>query len=442
MVSGPFRHLPGSSRVREWPVWTLRRGLIAFIVSVTAVYLSAIGVAAANVSLHLGNLALFAALLACSTVTVELTRRSGENAGVIKDVYGVWELPAAILLPPLYALLAPILRIVLAQWRIRQIPVHRRALTAAAIGLSYGVVSVLFHALMPGIHTLATRSGGQVALWVLAVALAAIVQWLVNYSLVITAIKGADPTVSIRTTLLGRETLENDIAELSVGVLVTIGVAISWIALVFAVPLVTLLQRSSRHKQLVTASRIDSKTGLLNPGTWEREAASEVARAIRTHTPLAVVLIDVDHFKVVNDTYGHVAGDAALKFIAETFRSFLRDYDLVGRFGGEEFVLLLPQTTPAAAYRIAQRMREHIAGMPILASDDPEAAPLQLTVSIGVAALGEQGGQLTDLLAAADTALYRAKAAGRDQVWMITETATIGASGQATPPGPQQLGDG
>ncbi|MBO0775351.1 MAG: GGDEF domain-containing protein [Actinobacteria bacterium] len=442
MVSGPFTYLPGSSRVREWPVWALRRWLIAFIASVTAVYLCAIGAAAANVSLHLGDLALFAALLACSAVTVELTRRSGENAGVIKDVYGVWELPAAILLPPLYALLAPVLRIVLAQWRIRQIPIHRRALTAAAIGLSYGVVSLLFHTLVPSIGTLLNRPGGDVALWVLAVAAAAAVQWLVNYSLVITAIKGADPTVSIRTTLLGRETLENDIAELSVGVLVTISVAISWIALAFAVPLVTLLQRSSRHKQLVTASRLDSKTGLLNAGTWEREAASEVARAIRTHTPLAVALIDADHFKVVNDTYGHVAGDAALKSIAQTLRTFLRDYDLVGRFGGEEFVLLLPQTTPAAAYRIAQRLREHISATPIPAGDDPEVPPLRLTVSIGVAALSEQGGQVTDLLAAADTALYRAKAAGRDQVWMLTDTATIGASGRAAPSGPQQLGDG
>ena len=93
-----------------------------------------------------------------------------------------------------------------------------------------------------------------------------------------------------------------------------------------------LLQRSFRHAQLVNASRIDSKTGLLNAATWEREAAAEVARAVRTRTPLALALVDIDHFKGVNDTFGHLTGDRALKAIARTFRIFLRDYDLIGRF--------------------------------------------------------------------------------------------------------------
>lgn len=429
MGAGPFPSQLARFRPRVWPVWSLRPGLVAFICTVTALYLVAVAAAAAAFSLHPGNLLLFGALLACSALTVELTRRAGENAGLIKDVYGVWELPAAILLPPLYALLAPIFRIALTQWRIRQIPVYRRVLTCAAIGLSYGAASVLFHALEPGPTGLLSRPPSQVTGWALAVALAAVVQWAVNTTLVVTAIKGSDPTVSIRGMLLSREPLENDLAELSVGVLVTIGVACSWVSLAFAVPLVTLLQRSSRHKQLVNASRIDSKTGLLNAGTWEREAASEVARAIRTRTPLAVALVDIDHFKLVNDKHGHIAGDAALRAIARTFQTFLREYDLAGRFGGEEFVLLLPQTTAAAAYRIAQRMREYIAATPILASGDPEAEPLRLTVSIGVATLGAQAGQVTDLLAAADTALYRAKAAGRDQVWMLTDTATVSSPG-------------
>ena len=433
MGPGPFTALPGSSRLRAWPVWSLRPGVLAFTAVLTTLYAAAVAGAAVAVTLHLSDLLLFAALLACSSITVELTRRSGENAGLIKDVYGVWELPVALLLPPLFALLAPIYRIALTQWRIRRIPVYRRVVTASAIGLSYGLVSVLFHALVPGDGTLLTRPPGHAAVWVLAVAAAAVLQWAVNMALIVPPVKGTNPTLKIRQMVLGREKLENDVAELSVAVLVTVSVATSWLALAFAVPLVTLLQRSSRHKQLVNASRVDSKTGLLNPGTWEREAASEVARAIRTRTPLAVALIDVDHFKLVNDTHGHMAGDVALKAIAETFRTFLREYDLAGRFGGEEFVLLLPQTTPTAAYRIAQRMRQHIAATPIFASDAPDAKPVRLTVSIGVAALGESGGQVTDLLAAADTALYRAKAAGRDQVWMVTDTATVGASGRVSP---------
>ena len=183
----------------------------------------------------------------------------------------------------------------------------------------------------------------------------------------------------------------------------------------------------------MNASRIDSKTGLLNAGTWEREAASEVARAVRTRTPLALVLIDIDHFKLVNDLHGHLAGDKALRAIARTFQIHLRDYDLAGRFGGEEFALLLPQTSAPDARQIAERVRKHIEAMPISVDDDPATEPLQVTVSIGVAALGVSwerttGSQFTDLLAGADRALYRAKHAGRNQVWMVTDSATVGAT--------------
>ena len=113
------------------------------------------------------------------------------------------------------------------------------------------------------------------------------------------------------------------------------------------------------------------------------------------------------------------------------FRIFLRDYDLAGRFGGEEFAVLLPQTSPADARQIAERMRAHIADTPISISDDPAAPPVRLTVSMGVAALGRTwerttGSQLTDLLAGADRALYQAKNAGRNHVVMVTDTATVG----------------
>ena len=266
--------------------------------------------------------------------------------------------------------------------------------------------------------------------WILAVAAAAVLQWAVNTALLLPAIKGSDPAASVRELLLAPERVHNDVAEICVAVLVTFGIAFTPLTIVFALPFVTLLQRSFRHAQLLNASRIDSKTGLLNAGTWEREAASEVARAVRTRTPLALMLIDIDHFKAVNDAHGHLAGDKALRAISRTFKIFLRDYDLAGRFGGEEFALLLPHTGEADAHRIAERMRAHIADMPIAAGDDPEAEPIRVTVSIGVAALGTTwdratGSQLTDLLAAADTALYRAKSTGRDRVCMVTDTELV-----------------
>jgi diguanylate cyclase (GGDEF)-like protein len=422
---------------RAWPLWELPRRLAVFIIATTAVYAAALGLASRAAGVSVRDVVLFAALLLCIATTVELTKRAGENAGVTKDVYAVWELPIAILLPPVFALAAPLIRIGLTQYRIRRVPVHRRVFTASAVGLSYGLASVGFHAIgyLPagpgGLIAPLRFSELQVAGWVLAVAAAGLVQWAANLALVLPVIRMADPGQRLRDMIFDRERVRNDVVELSVAVLVTLGVAVSLITIVFALPFVTLLQRSVRHAQLLNASRIDSKTGLLNAGTWEREAASEVARAVRTRTPLALVLIDVDHFKMVNDLHGHLAGDKALQAMAHAFRIFLREYDLVGRFGGEEFAVLLPHTGAADARQIAERMRLHIAQMRISISDEPGAEPVEVTVSMGVAALGSTwerttGSQLTDLLAGADRALYQAKSAGRNHVVVVTDTEIVG----------------
>jgi diguanylate cyclase (GGDEF)-like protein len=446
MRFGVCKRMHVAARIfRAWPVWALPRGLAIFIVVLTAVYTAALGVTATMADVHPWDLFVFAALLLCIATTVELTKRAGENAGVIKDVWGVWELPIAILLPPVFALVAPLIQVTLAQYRIRRIPLHRRVFSAAAVGLSYGLASVAFHAvgplvLGPGVLVDPGRySHAQVAGWLLAVAAAGVLQWAANLALVLPAIKSSDPSLRMRDMIFDRERVQNDVAELSVAVLVTFGVATSLVTIVFALPFVTLLQRSLRHAQLLDASRMDSKTGLLNAGTWEREAASEVARAVRTRSPLALILIDVDHFKMVNDLHGHLAGDKALRAIAHVFRIFLRDYDLAGRFGGEEFAVLLPQTSAADARHIAERVRLHIAETPIKISDDPAAAAVQITVSMGVAALGQTwerttGSQLTDLLAGADRALYQAKNAGRNHVVMVTDTETVGTGTETVRP--------
>lgn len=417
---------------RAWPLWELPRWLVSYIVAVVATYLVVLAVVSQFYALSPRQIVVLGALLLCGAATVELTKRSGENAGLIKDIYGVWELPIAILLPLVYAMLVPVIRLGLTQWRVRRIPLHRRVFTAAIIGLSYAASGALFHALTrTGFESVVSPLQHPTA-WVFSLAAAALMQWAVNSALLLPALKGSDPGVRTRDLLLARERVHNDVAELCVAVLVTLGIAVSPFTIVFALPFVTLLQRSVRHAQLMAASRVDSKTGLLNAGTWEREAASEVARAVRTRTPLALVLIDVDRFKLVNDLHGHLVGDKALRAIARTFKIFLRDYDLAGRFGGEEFALLLPQTSAADARQIAERVRVHIEEMPISITDEPGAETLQVTVSIGVAALGTTwerttGSQLTDLLAGADRALYQAKNAGRNHVWMFTDTETVGA---------------
>ncbi len=339
--------------VRSWPVWELRRWLVAYIVFITLLDAVAIGLSAPMTAWRLPQLGLFGLLLAGSLATVERTRRAGENAGVIKDVYGVWELPIAILLPPVYALIAPIPRFAMMQWRGVSIPLYRRVFSAAAIGLAYGAASLAFHAFDQAVISGVHGSVSHATVLALAMGACGVLQWAVNNCLV--------------------------------------------------------------------DSRFDAKTGLLNAGTWEREANAEVARANRTRSSLAVALIDVDNFKAINDTHGHLAGDKALGALSRTIKIFLREYDLVGRFGGEEFSLLLPQTGEEDARRVAERMRSHIAEMPFNVGDKADSETIRLTVSIGVAALGHTGSQLTELLATADAALYRAKHAGRNQVWVTTD---------------------
>jgi diguanylate cyclase (GGDEF)-like protein len=420
----PVRYLRNG--VRGWQIWSLPGRLRAFVLAVIGADVAMIAVCAATFRPYAGNLWLFAGLLACGAATVELTRRASEPAGVTKDVYAVWELPVIILLPPLYALVMPAVRLALTQWRVRKAPVHRRVFTAAAIGLAYGCASAVYHGIVPADWPPRGYLWSHAAMWLLAAAACAVTQWAVNQALILSAVKATAPETRIRDAIFGREAVHNDVTELCVAVLVSIGLTVSWLTLIVALPLTTLLQRAFRHDQLLHQARADSKTGLLNAATWEREAAAEVARAVRTRSPLAVALLDLDRFKLINDTYGHLLGDQVLRDIASAMTEVLRDYDLAGRFGGEEFVMLLPQTRAVDAFRIAERVRAHIAKLPIYAEGDADRVPV--TVSIGVAALDAGARrELTELLAAADAALYRAKASGRDQVQMISTSRGLSA---------------
>jgi diguanylate cyclase (GGDEF)-like protein len=414
--------------IGDWPIWSLPRWLVGFVFVVIAAELTAIGFAAPAAIFSRRDLALFGLLLGCTAAAVEITRKAGEQRGLMKDVQGVWELPVAILLPPFYALVVPIAQAALFQWRVRQGLVHRRLFTAAAVGLSYGAASVTFHGLSGLIPSSPGGAFSRGTVWTALVLLSALIKSGLNKAMIIVPVKGANRSANIRTAFFGGEPLYNDAAEICIAILVTFGVAGNPLLALAALPVVTLLQRSLSHVQLVSESRNDSKTGLLNAATWERESAVEVARAVRTQSPLAIAMVDIDKFKAINDTYGHLVGDQVLKEIANTLNTLLRDYDLAGRFGGEEFSLLLPQTRAVDAFRIAERVRANIAGLSIIVPGATGGERVQVTVSIGVAALDSGSGrELSELVAAADAALYRAKAGGRDQVQMISTTRGLSA---------------
>jgi diguanylate cyclase (GGDEF)-like protein len=419
---GP-RALPGLARA------------LAFIV--TCLYLGWAVLAAAHFTFRAHGLLLFAALVGCAVMTAGLSRRSSHD-GAARDVYTVWELPVAIHLPLLYALVVPVVRLAATHRLSQEPPAYRQKLAAVAAGLGYGCAFWVFRAVLP-----AESHHREVLLrhaywWLLAAACGALAQWAVRRLLLVLVDWAADPAAGLRGARLGRDPLQDDATELCVAVLVALAVQVSPFALLVACPLGRLLQRSYRHAQLLYDARADAKTGLLNAAAWEAEATAEVNRAVRTGSPLAVALLDLDRFKLINDTYGHLTGDRVLKQIATSMTEVLRDYDLAGRFGGEEFAMLLPQTRAVDALRIAERVRAHIADLPVDAGE-AAAERVRVTVSIGVAALDAGSHrELADLLAAADAALYRAKASGRDQVQMISTSR--GLSAAQPPPGGGMFG--
>ncbi len=385
-------------------------------------YIATIIAAAALTRIHPADLQIFGVLLACTVVTIEMTRRAGETTGIIRDIYVIWDLPAAVLLPPLYVMLAVGVRTCLTQLRVRRTIVHRRAYSAAANGLACAIVSVMFHAAEPvlggapgagvGIHGL---------LWILLAAGCSIAGTFISDSLILAAVWGIDRQTPVKSELVGAEATVGNTTELCLGLLVTFAAAHSPLVALCALPLVIWQQRSVRHSQLATAARIDRKTGLLNDPTWRSEAAEQVARAAENETALAVGILDVDHFKRVNDTFGHLVGDNVLEAVAAATKAALREYDLVGRIGGEEFAFVLT-CTPRQAFEIAERVRQAIPGIAIPEVPDavPGPRPAGVTVSIGVAAARQVTWSLDEFLVQADRALYAAKGSGRDRVFIIT----------------------
>ncbi|MGZ8160653.1 MAG: GGDEF domain-containing protein [Methylobacter sp.] len=158
----------------------------------------------------------------------------------------------------------------------------------------------------------------------------------------------------------------------------------------------------------------DSLTGALNRRSLEQEAARLSARCTRTGDTLAVMMIDVDHFKSINDCYGHPAGDEVLKSLTELAHKSIRTDDYFARYGGEEFCILLPSTLEKDAWMLADRLRQTYAAMAI----DLGGEVLHSTISIGVSDSIHAGLEFTSLIAAADQAMYRAKQEGRNRVVM------------------------
>ena len=174
------------------------------------------------------------------------------------------------------------------------------------------------------------------------------------------------------------------------------------------------MEIESLQGDLVRSAHYDSLTGIYNRGTFFAECRRELSRCARGGPGFSLAVFDLDHFKLVNDRYGHPVGDRVLRAFAEVLRASLRKHDTVGRYGGEEFALLMPNTGKDTAARVAERVRREVEARGVTA----DGRRIEVTVSGGVAAYGADGEDWDTLLSAADTALYTAKDGGRNRIIM------------------------
>jgi diguanylate cyclase (GGDEF)-like protein/putative nucleotidyltransferase with HDIG domain len=321
----------------------------------------------------------------------------------------VFLIPAALILPPELLVLVAVVQMVPEwlkmryRWYLQTFNIFDYLLSAmAAWGI--GRVVLLEHA---GI------SNGALRLSIAGVA-ACLVFVAVNHTLLAVMLRLARGFSFRETGLFDAEYVATDL------VLAALGVAVyafwnsnPWLV-PFALTPLFLIHRSLSVPALQAEARVDPKTGLFNARHFAVALSEEIGRAQRFERPMSLIMADLDLLRDINNSYGHLAGDAVLKGIAEVFRAQLRHYDVPARFGGEEFSILLPETPPGQALEIAERIRRAVAQRTFDVETSSE--PIRATVSIGVAGYPKDGTDANELIHQADLAVYRAKLQGRNRV--------------------------
>ena len=254
--------------------------------------------------------------------------------------------------------------------------------------------------------------------WALAGVAASVVFVGMNHFLLATMLHFAQRTSLRRSELFSLDSLSTDLILAALGIaLATFWVRNPWLIAVAIAPLV-LIHRSLSVPALEEEARVDPKTGLFNARHFAGELREELARAVRFERPMSIIMADLDLLRDINNSYGHLAGDAVLKGIAEIFRKQLRDYDIPARFGGEEFAILLPETPPDQALEVAERIRRTVAAT--MYEVETSSEPIRATVSLGVAGFPKDGTDVNELIHQADLAVYRAKLQGRNRALLAS----------------------
>jgi diguanylate cyclase (GGDEF)-like protein len=416
--------------ITRWSLWALpRRALfVVALVDLLAAGSLVLGFAEGTTAqprpwpLILAVLAVAGIVSTEASLGVERMRRQSQETPNI-DLSSVWAFAAAALLPgPLAAVVVILIYgyMYLRLWRPDGIPLHRVLFNTATVVLAVQAAAPVVA--LGGGPTPFRSVAGLAALGAGVAAYAA-----VNMSLVVAVIvlNGPSPSLAAIRQLLGRgDDAVLEFATLSMGALTAGAVAEFGPAYaVLVLPPLIILHRAVLVRQLQEEARFDSKTGLLNAAAWDVEAERAVRRIEQLDGNATVLVLDLDNFKRVNDEHGHLAGDQALVAVADTIRDVVREGDLVGRFGGEEFLVLLPAPDGdpgrVAAAAVADRIRRRIEELRIeVATSFGDAVVNDLSVSIGGATSPVDGTRLADLVKVADAAMYAAKEAGRNRVCM------------------------
>ncbi|SHH59530.1 diguanylate cyclase (GGDEF) domain-containing protein [Jatrophihabitans endophyticus] len=338
------------------------------------------------------------------------------SAPMRTDMTSVWAVCAAVALAPAHGVML-LIAVCVYVWFRQQRPageaLFRKWFVASTIVAGSLVAGDVYTFVRDAAADLPWGLGSPLAIVAAIVAYTVCNRGLVSVVLLLTAAPLRNLVGSLHDNLI-------ELATLCLGGLVALAVMFEpWLVILVLAPMVS-LQRTALVRELEQAAITDAKTRLLNAVAWEHLAQREISRAERERQGLAVLIIDIDRFKGVNDRFGHLAGDKVLATVARTIEASVREYDGLGRFGGEEFVAVLPDCDERTAMLVAERVRARVNQVDVGEMFAPPAsgplAPDRLSVSVGVALLRLDGSELTDLLHAADQALYRAKHNGRNQV--------------------------
>ena len=414
--------------VPDWAIWSLPGRLLGSVLLVDLLALSLVVFAAITTpfptygpSATAGSALLFAAVAHSEiSLRLERIRRRLVRETAHIDLSSVWTFAAVILLPIAMAsalIIALYLYLHFRVWRPAKSPAYRQVFSTATVLLAAhaaaGIVAYISLGAPDPLHS----TLGPIAM------LAAILAYTVVNTCLIVGVVVISSNQSVREIIGHGDELVLEIATLSLGALVALGVAAGGTVLVvFALPPMLVLHRAVLARQLERAADTDGKTGLLTAAAWHRQTVQQLQRLRECDGSAAVLIMDLDHFKKVNDTYGHLAGDAVLRSVAMAVQGEVREQDLVGRFGGEEFVVLLPRPdestyTYMELQRIAERIRRSVARLAVtIPTPDGPLTINDVSVSIGGAVAPEDGVAVEDLVAVADSALYAAKRAGRNTV--------------------------